>query len=432
MRIPASLAIGGLVACTAVAGPLNPPAGPVASSYKSLAEVEPRIAINATNTPGSTTYVYGIDQPGSYYLTENLTGVSGKAGIRVGVSNVTIDLNGFSLRGVTGSAEAITGHPAGNVNVVVLNGTIEFQWQDGIDLATSAGNIRIEGVSVRNNAGTGIRVGLNSIVERCMVFSSDGQGISAGDGSTISRCTVRACDGSGIDAAANCTITECASTENGGIGIDTNDACVVTACTALSNQSHGIYGLGALIATGCSSRFNGGHGFLFGIGSTLADCSANDNTIDGFAGSTSILTRCNAASNDGNGIYLSVNGTVDSCVATGNGADGIRVFSDCLVSRNTSVDNGLIILGAGIHAIGGENRIDGNHCGGSDRGIDVDNGGNVIIRNTCSGNTTNWTIVASNYYGPIIDRTGVVTAAVNGNSAVGTLASTDPHANFSY
>lgn len=33
-----------------IAGPLNPPGGPVASSMKTLSEVEPRIVINATNT----------------------------------------------------------------------------------------------------------------------------------------------------------------------------------------------------------------------------------------------------------------------------------------------------------------------------------------------------------------------------------------------
>ena len=57
---------------------------------------------------------------------------------------------------------------------------------------------------------------------------------------------------------------------------------------------------------------------------------------------------------------------------------------------------------------------------------------NIVIKNTCSGNTTNWDIVASNYYGPIIDRTGVVTAAVVGSAAASSLGSTDANANFSY
>jgi len=63
---------------TASAGDLNPPPGPVAPTMKSLSEVEPRIAINATNTPGDADSLFKITQPGSYYLTGNITGVAGK------------------------------------------------------------------------------------------------------------------------------------------------------------------------------------------------------------------------------------------------------------------------------------------------------------------------------------------------------------------
>ena len=47
-------------------------------------------------------------------------------------------------------------------------------------------------------------------------------------------------------------------------------------------------------------------------------------------------------------------------------------------------------------------------------------------------NTTNWSIVANNYYGPIVNRTGAATAAVTGDAAASTLATTDPSANFTY
>lgn len=46
------------------AGPLTPPGGAVAPSGKTLTEVEPRIAINATNTPGNASVLYRIAQPG--------------------------------------------------------------------------------------------------------------------------------------------------------------------------------------------------------------------------------------------------------------------------------------------------------------------------------------------------------------------------------
>ena len=47
-----SLAAGlALAAGAALAGPLNPPSGPVTSTYKTLTEVEPRVPVSATNTP---------------------------------------------------------------------------------------------------------------------------------------------------------------------------------------------------------------------------------------------------------------------------------------------------------------------------------------------------------------------------------------------
>ena len=64
-----SLIVGACVVAAATmvsfAGPLDPPAGPVASTYKTLTEVEPRIAINATNTPGDADSIYKVTQPGS-------------------------------------------------------------------------------------------------------------------------------------------------------------------------------------------------------------------------------------------------------------------------------------------------------------------------------------------------------------------------------
>jgi parallel beta-helix repeat protein len=86
---------------------------------------------------------------------------------------------------------------------------------------------------------------------------------------------------------------------------------------------------------------------------------------------------------------------------------------------------------ANIHALGGDSRIEGNNCTGADRGIDVDFAGCIIIKNTCSGNTTNWDIVAGNALAPIVSA-GTNAVPVSGNTYAGTLGSTDPNANFTY
>src|SRR5687767_7622300 len=93
-----ALALTGIVFLT-VAGPLDPPDGPITSTYKTLTEVEPRIAVNAQNTPGDANSLFRITQPGSYYLTGNITGVPNKNGVYIFGHRVTLDLNGFTVDG---------------------------------------------------------------------------------------------------------------------------------------------------------------------------------------------------------------------------------------------------------------------------------------------------------------------------------------------
>jgi hypothetical protein len=70
-------------------------------------------------------------------------------------------------------------------------------------------------------------------------------------------------------------------------------------------------------------------------------------------------------------------------------------------------------------------------CTGSGRGIEVNVAGNIIIRNTCKANTTNWLIAAGNSFGPIV-AAGTNSVALTGNAAAGTLGSADPNANFTH
>jgi len=177
---------------------------------------------------------------------------------------------------------------------------------------------------------------------------------------------------------------------------------------------------------------NSGNGITIGRDSTISGCSARANTGNGITASSGCtITGCTAFSNTGNGIVTSAGSTISNCTVQFNNLDGIRVSSECTVFANTSSFNGIGSGdGAGIHATGSDNRIEGNNCTRSDRGIDVDGFGNIIIKNTCSGNTSNWEIAVGNVCLVILATPTV--AAISGDSGGLSPGSTNPNANFSY
>jgi len=121
-RIASLIGAVGLFAGAAVlvAGPLNPPPGSPAPTYKTLGEVQPRTPVQTL--PGNAQALHVISQPGSYYLTAKVTGVSGKSGILVTSNDVTIDLCGFELDGAGVGLGAVSAQ--GVSGLCVRNGVV--------------------------------------------------------------------------------------------------------------------------------------------------------------------------------------------------------------------------------------------------------------------------------------------------------------------
>ena len=520
---------GVLVACSvlfsaaAFAGPLSPPAGPVTSTYKTLTEIEPRIAINATNTPGDADSVYRITQSGSYYLTGNIQGVAGKSGIEIAAGNVTVDLNGYQVRGITGSLSGIVVIPPPLTLLARINvhdGSVVGWGSHGVRL-TPATSADVQSVRSSANGFMGISVGDNSTVAGCeakdnldigvdagnecaisdtLAVGNFLSGISVASDSRLTRCT-SSFNSQGVNARNNCTLDSVNAVQNTNAGVVIGNECSLMNCVAVSNggsgfqlgsscsisnsASRGNTGAGfAVSGDGCTfsnvtARTNGvagfaivgsgcivdnatcsdntgpgisaviasgstttglGHiiknsatysntagGILVGTGCNVVGCTAYINGSGGIvAGAGCMVSNCTAYQNTGTGISVGGACSVLDCTARVNTADGILCSFRCIIRGNNSSSNTL----AQIHATDTDNRIEANACTSGSRGMDVDAAGNIIMRNTCSGATTNWDIVAGNVC--LVVNAATTSAAILGNSGGVAPGSTDPSANFTY
>jgi hypothetical protein len=156
-------------------GTLTPPGAP-APTMKTLAQIEPRIPVDAAHTPGDFSDVFVISQPGAYYLTTNVIGVNSKAGIAILANNVTLDLSGFAMLGTSSSYDGIVVY-SGLTNIVIRNGIVTG-W--------GAGNY-------------GIRcLGQNVIFERLNI-SANNFGMSCNSGNVVRDCVINANQRDGID-----------------------------------------------------------------------------------------------------------------------------------------------------------------------------------------------------------------------------------------
>lgn len=422
MTLRFSVSLAALIAAAAggsaaLAGPLAPPAGPIAPTSKTLTEVEPRVAINAANTPGDADSVFRISSPGSYYLPANMLGQAGRHGIEIASVGVTIDLNGFDMQGVAGSLDGIRTAFPNLRDITVKNGAVRLFGGDGVDFSTQvAANCRVDGVYAGNNGSMGMRLGDAAIVTGCTFLNNTADGLRAGFGCLVSGCT---------------------ASGNSVSGFVVDDGSVVVNSTADGNTSRGfIAGVGGLIQTS-AARENGAEGFIGAIGGAFSACRAFNNGNTGISTSGSAFD-CTAQSNGGLGIGASVGVLLAGNTSRSNDGSGLSVSASSFVLGNTLASNGLTVAdGAGAEVNNSFNRVEGNHCTSNDLGIDVNVGGNFIVRNTCSGNTTNWAMVANNVFGEVSDRiaAGGAAAAVSGDSApniLGSLGANSHFANFTH
>ena len=314
-------------------GSLTPPGAP-APTMLSLSQIEPRTPVDAAHTGSGGSSEFLITQPGSYYLTTNMVGVSGENGINISANNVTLNLNGFSVQGISGVWSGVYIH-AGYTNVTVRNGNISG-WGT-------------------TSTYSGVECYANNVILEHLNVSADHYGIYLDSSGVVRDCNCHNNTSIGIQVNAG-KVSGCETLNNSAAGIYVV-AGIVSDCDALTNANSGIY-VSSGTVSGCTANNNLILGIYEGLG-TVSGCTANNNGFgDGIDVSNNCTVKdCTASGNSENGIRVENNCTIKDCTASGNTYDGIYVETNCTVKDCTVSDNS---NGYGIGVYGNDSQIAGN------------------------------------------------------------------------
>lgn len=320
---------------TAVTSLYNPTLTTVAGNLFDVQSALDASSDKRTQIPGGST-AFVISAGGSYVLTGDLTVATGD-GIQIVASNVTLDLNGFTLRSNAGSA---TGSGvfvgASNNNITIrngrvvggtgFNGTSYFGggFFHGVFVTDSCANVRLEQLTVSNlrNGLVGFTTDFTSSANACSASLVASLGISA---TTVTDCTVARAGGAGIQAR---TASGCRAASRGGIALEAEAA---TNCEGASSSSQ--TGLVARTALNCvGSNTSTGTG-LFAVTASNSRGSAVSGT--GLLGQQQAI-GCYGESATGTGLSA---GVASQCTGVATGA-GIGLQAGYGISCTGSAGGG--------------------------------------------------------------------------------------------
>lgn len=398
-----AITLTGALAVMSIAGPLDPPAGPVAPSYKTLQQVEPRTDL--ASVAGTANSRHLITQPGSYYLSANVTGAAGFNGIVIQADNVVLDLNGFTVTGAASSGDGIS-LSGTRLNVTIKNGTVRGWGAEGVDAADDT-NVQLRDLSISNNVSDGAITGPNGIVACCTSASNGGDGFQLGEGSVMQQCTAM------LNAVAGINVPGTGSGGAAGTG-----GATISHCSSTRNVGNGIQGAHTAVIS-CTLNYNGLNGIQLN-NSSVFDCEARGNTMNGFVGGGIIFSRCKTRSNGQDGFNVGEGTIIDSCNSRGNNGDGIECDKEVTVHNCHVEDNNIDFAGTdvGIRVVQNDCRIEGNTVVSNlGTGILCTAGatGNVIVANRASSNggAGNFSVVAGNFMGTVVATEAAMNAATN-------------------
>ena len=137
---------------------------------------------------------FDIDEPGSYFVTQDLINTTDDTnGITIDANNVTIDLGGFRLTSDMGpnTGVGIFNRTAismiNQTNVHIRNGIID-DWDAGGISASSCDHCIFEDLII-SRTSVGLRVGDYSVVSNVTASNNRVAGVSIGEGNIVAHST---------------------------------------------------------------------------------------------------------------------------------------------------------------------------------------------------------------------------------------------------
>ena len=325
-------------------------------------------------------------------ITDNGTGLS-LSGTGTYIADNMVKGNGNNYGLVSGN----------QLNILLCEIPETFNWPCSIKLAGT--------LICTNSASHGITVNANNVTIDMAGHTLIGPGASSGSGiyQDSAYSNLRVFNGKivhwegdgGISAQGTASVLSDLQVSTNKIGILIGSASTIGNCTACNNSSDGIVAYDSCVIHDCAVKYNGSDGIAASDSCIIHDCAAEYNGTNGIAAIwNSTICDCHAGFNGAAGIYARYGSNISGCGAQYN-KDGIKVMNNNRITDCVCENNSYGGDGAGIHATGTGNQIDSNHVAATTRGIDVDTGGNFIVRNIVSGCATNYDIVGGNNTGII-------------------------------
>ena len=334
------------LAAIAYAGDLNPPPGPVSSTMKPLDAIEPRRCLN--DLPPDEGAVVLMTEPGQYFLRADIVAGPGEHGVRIIASgDVSIDLNGFSIRGEATSQNGIDMSlaqqgPRSSLHVRCGDGSCRSSITgfggDGV-FTSHVLDVRCESFDTTDHAGAGLHhLHAENIVHRDIAARRCG-----GDG-TRSAC------GLPTGKRQHKTLS-CVSTGNGGDGVSIEPTTgafevILDDVSCSENGAHGVHLVEPAVAGGGETvvckvsrvelALNGGSGGMIELqqDSSLAISMHNSSCVGNTSDGLTVRSL-------GAGPHFGAAVAISSSRFMSNGGNGVSSDNPLHIQSSTCGDNAL-------------------------------------------------------------------------------------------